>query len=82
MGREIKEIFGISSNFGGTSLLSLFMHGARAVPYFIKLKQIDENETEIIIISGGTETIWMTDWGRNKKVAHKIYKFCLKKLMI
>jgi hypothetical protein len=87
-GKQVKIILGLTSAFGGVvsggagildtikSSLSLSQHGARYVPYFIKIKELDSNKSEILIISAGSEDIFGFDFGRNKNIVEKIFKFC------
>ncbi|MFH1751546.1 MAG: hypothetical protein ABH821_01245 [archaeon] len=70
------EVFGVSSAFGGSTLLSLGAHGARYVPFFVKVKEIDSTKSEVHIISGGSESWLGLDFGRNRKIVENLLKYC------
>lgn len=76
--RNIKEIFGISAPFGGSGIFSFFMNGATYVPFFVKLIEVSPRKTKVIAMSGGSESYFGTDYGRNEGVVQLILSFCEK----
>lgn len=74
-GEELYELFGVSPSFSGSTILSLWGHGARNVAFFVRIRSI-KKETEIIAIAGGSESFFGTDWGRNKKIIDILFEFC------
>ncbi len=72
--KKIFEVFAISNELSGSTMLSLFTQGARFVPIFIKITEINNSTSNVLLISGGSESVLGTDWGRNKGLAKKIIK--------
>ncbi|MFH1696777.1 MAG: hypothetical protein ABH854_02615 [Candidatus Diapherotrites archaeon] len=75
--KKAMEIFGVSSMFGGSTLLSAYVHGARYVPFFIRVHEVSSGKSEILAIAGGAEKFYAEEFGRNEKVVEKIVKYCL-----
>ena len=75
--KEDFEVFGMTSAFGGSTLLSIG-EGARYVPFFARLFP-KGSKCEVLIIAGGSENWLGWDFGRNKKVVEKILDMCLGK---
>jgi hypothetical protein len=74
--KEVFEILGVTSSFGGITPLSLTMHGARSVSFFIKITEIKYDKSSLLIITSGSQSMFETDWGRNSKVGEKLFEFC------
>jgi hypothetical protein len=75
---EDMEVFGITSFFGGSTLLSVASEGGRYVTFFARIFP-KGNRCEVLAIAGGSETWLGYDYGRNKKVVQKILDMCLGK---
>lgn len=73
-GLKVKEVFAITSAFGGANFLSVLQSGGRYVPFFIKLKEYNQNTTDITIATGGSEDMMWGDLGRNRGIIDKIIK--------
>jgi len=74
---NVTEIMGVSSSFGGSTVLSFSMHGARSVPFFLKITENRfKNSADLLIITAGSQDIFEFDWGRNSKVGERLFEFC------
>jgi len=60
------ELMYLTGMFSGAGVLGLFSHGARKSLLFIKLVAHTGTETEITVITGGSETVWGLDFGRHE----------------
>lgn len=74
--KEVFELSGVSSSFGGSTIFSFSMHGARNVSFFVKITDKNNKESELLIITSGSQDIWELDFGRNTKVGEKLFEFC------
>lgn len=75
-GKEVREVFGVTTAFGASTFMSLFGHGARFVPFFVKVKEVEPGRSRIQIITGGSEDMFGFDYGRNKRVVQELLKLC------
>jgi hypothetical protein len=74
--KKVFELIGVSSSFGGSTVLSLSVHGARNVSFFVKITEKNNKESSLLIIASGSQDIWELDFGRNTKVGEKLFEFC------
>jgi len=68
------EVLYLTGMFSGAGLIGLTRHGARKALLFIKIKQISEGTSKVIVITGGSESVWGTDWGRHKNNVDAIFR--------
>ncbi|BDR85617.1 hypothetical protein [Clostridium tetani] len=77
-GHRVKIYFGVTSSFGGVNVVSFINHGGGYVPYYIKLTEIGEYETKIMVAITGAEDV-ITDYGnRNENIAKQLLEMCQK----
>lgn len=74
--KKIQEYFGITNAFSASTISSFMLHGARYVPFFVRIKELNNKETEISIFTGGSQDLFGFDFGRNEKVAEQALEFC------
>lgn len=75
---RVKIYFGITSSYGGVNLVSFMNHGGGYVPYYIKLTEVSDYETKVMVAITGTEDV-ITDCGnRNENIAKQVLEMCQK----
>jgi hypothetical protein len=74
--QEVRLVYGLSAPFTGSGLRSLMNEGARYIPFFVKITQLNEIESEVVVIVSGAGRLNGDDYGRNRKVIRKILKLC------
>ncbi|MFH1447938.1 MAG: hypothetical protein ABIG39_03675 [Candidatus Micrarchaeota archaeon] len=70
--KDEAEMVFLTGMFSGGGFLGLFSHGARKSMVFAKLFR-KSNQTQVLAIAGGTESIWGTDFGRHKSNINRIF---------
>lgn len=70
--RRVAIVFGISSPFGGSNPMSLWMEEARYVAFLIRIEELAKASTEVKVWAGGAQGVMGFDYGRNAGVAQKI----------
>lgn len=77
-GYKVKIYFGVTSSYGGVNFVSFINHGGGYVPYYVKLIEVGECETKIMVVITGTEDV-ITDYGdRNENIAKQLIEMCQK----
>ncbi|SNV65912.1 hypothetical protein [Clostridium cochlearium] len=77
-GNRVKIYFGVTSSLGGVNVVSFIYHGGGYVPYYIKLTEVSDYETKVMVVITGTEDV-ITDYGdRNENIAKQILEMCQK----
>ncbi|MCY6356130.1 hypothetical protein [Clostridium sp. ZS2-4] len=77
-GNRVKIYFGVTSPYGGVNFVSFINHGGGYVPYYIKFTEIDDYETNVLVVVTGTENV-NGDWGeRNSNIAKQVLEMCEK----
>lgn len=70
------ELLYLSGMFSGAGIHALLIHGARKSIVFIKLFKKEEGKTEVLVVTGGSETLVGFDYGRYKKITdHVLHLF-------
>lgn len=77
-GDRVKIYFGVTSPYGGVNFASLINHGGGYVPYYVKLTEVDDYETKVMVAITGAEDV-ITDCGdRNSNIAKQVLEMCEK----
>lgn len=77
-GKKVKIYFGITSAYGGITIVSFLNHGGGYVPYYIKLEEISYYQTQLTILVTGSEDT-LGDYGqRNENIAEQLVEMCEK----
>lgn len=77
-GIRVKIYFGVTSPYGGVTFGSFINHGGGYTPYYIKLIEINDETTKVMVAITGTENV-NGDYGdRNGKIAQQILEMCEK----
>ncbi|WP_053956719.1 hypothetical protein [Inediibacterium massiliense] len=77
-GNKVKIYFGVTSSYGGVNLLSFISHGGGYVPYYIKLTEMNDNQTQVMVAITGTETVYGDFGNRNSNIAEQLLEMCEK----
>lgn len=77
-GNKVKIYFGVTSAYGGVNVVSFMYHGGGYVPYYIKLTEVGDYETKVMVVITGTEDV-VSDYGdRNSNIAKQVLEMCEK----
>lgn len=77
-GDRVKIYFGVTSPYGGVNFTSFMSNGGGYVPYYIKLVETDDNQTEVVVAVTGTENVNGDFGDRNDNIAEQILEMCEK----
>ncbi|MCY6372632.1 hypothetical protein [Clostridium ganghwense] len=80
-GNRVKIYFGVTSPYGGVNFVSFINHGGGYVPYYIKLTEIDDYETKVMVAITGTENVNGDCGGGNSNIAKQVLEMCEKDCM-
>ncbi len=67
------ELLYLVGMFSGAGVLAFIQHGARKAILFVKLFKRDENSTEVVAITGGSENIWGFDYRRHENNLNHVF---------
>ncbi|MBP1864294.1 hypothetical protein [Clostridium tetanomorphum] len=77
-GNRVKIYFGVTSPYGGVNIVSFMYHGGGYVPYYIKLTEVGDYETKVMVVITGSEDV-ISDYGeRNMNIAKQTLEMCEK----
>ncbi len=77
-GDRVKIYFGVTSPYGGVNFMSFMSHGGGYVPYYIKLTEMGDYQTKVMVAITGTENV-SGDYGdRNDNIAEQVLEMCEK----
>jgi hypothetical protein len=80
-GIRVKIYFGVTSSYGGVNFVSFISHGGGYVPYYIKMIEISNYQTKVMVAITGTENV-NGDYGdRNSNIAKQVLEMCEKDCM-
>ncbi|PAB60354.1 hypothetical protein [Anaeromicrobium sediminis] len=77
-GHRVKIYFGVTSPYGGVTFASFMNHGGGYVPYYIKLTEVGDDETKVLVAITGTENVHGDYGGRNRNIAEQVLEMCQK----
>jgi hypothetical protein len=75
-GNRVKIYVGVCASYSGVNLISFINHGGGHVPYYLKLEDLDSDQTQVTVVVTGSENV-KGDWGdRNGNLAHLLVEMC------
>ncbi|MCT4607329.1 MAG: hypothetical protein N4A64_14730 [Marinisporobacter sp.] len=77
-GLRVKIYFGVTSPYGGVTFASFLNHGGGYTPYYIRMTEIDDDQTIVLVAITGTENVDGDYGGRNKNIAEQVLEMCEK----
>ena len=73
---RVKIYFGVTSPYGGVTFGSFMSHGGGYVPYYVKLTEINDDQTNVMIAITGTENVHGDYGDRNSNIADQVLEMC------
>lgn len=79
-GERVKIYFGVTSPYGGVNFMSFINHGGGYIPYYVKLTEVSDNQTKVMVVITGTENVNGDFGNRNSNIAKQVLEMCEKGL--